>query len=420
MKNFILDTSVILENPLIISKLEGKIIIPFVVIVELENNKTREGITGKNARDAIRYLDNLRQQGSFRTGVKTEVGSLVVVKDSPEGTEGFLHDDIIIETAKGLTKVKKLNKILLTNDLAMRLKADAKGINSEGVFDKPDQSYVYSGDQTIDVDKELIDSFFTNHEIDIPEEHKDKLHPNEFVCMKSGQQGALGRVHLIDGEKIIKSQKSSQVCGIKSKNKEQDFALELLMDKDVHLVSMCGKAGCGKTFLALAAAFQQTIESKLYDRVIVMRPCVSVGNDIGYLPGSFEEKMAPWIQPIRDNLEVLLGGNKKSVDTLFENDSFQVEALTYIRGRSIQNSFIIVDEAQNLSLDEMKTILTRAGYGSKIILTGDVEQIDTHLDVRSNGLSKVVEAFKDYSIAGHITLKKGQRSPLATLSSDIL
>ena len=200
------------------------------------------------------------------------------------------------------------------------------------------------------------------------------------------------------------------------------FALELLMDPNISIITMIGKAGCGKTLLALASGLEQILEEeKRYKKLVVSRPVQPLGNDIGFLPGTLEEKMMPWLMPIRDNLEFLMGGNKQTMDMMFENGTIEVEALTYIRGRSISNAFIIIDEAQNLSTHELKTIITRVGEGTKIILTGDIEQIDSvYLDSTSNGLSYAIEKFKNHDITGHITLKKGERSKVATLAAKIL
>jgi PhoH-like ATPase len=210
--------------------------------------------------------------------------------------------------------------------------------------------------------------------------------------------------------------------GLRPRNKEQSFAIDLLMDPNIQVITMIGKAGCGKTLLAIAAGLEQTLENdKIYKKLVVSRPIQPLGNDIGFLPGTLEEKMSPWLMPIQDNLEFLFGSDKTTLEMLFENGTIEMEALTYIRGRSISNAFIIIDEAQNLSLHELKTIITRVGEGTKIILTGDVEQIDNvYLDATTNGLSYAIERFKDQELAGHVTLIKGERSKVATLAAKIL
>ena len=193
------------------------------------------------------------------------------------------------------------------------------------------------------------------------------------------------------------------------------------MDPTIPIVSLIGTAGGGKTMLALAAGLEQTLENKIYKKLVVSRPIQSVGKDLGFLPGTLEEKMRPWLMPVQDNLEFLMGGSKQTMEMMFENGTIEIEALSYIRGRSISNAFIVIDECQNLTTHEIKTIMTRVGEGTKIILTGDVEQIDNvYLDSTSNGLSYVIERFKDQELAGHMTLKKGERSKTATLAAKIL
>ena len=220
-------------------------------------------------------------------------------------------------------------------------------------------------------------------------------------------------------EKVIETKDA--VWGLKPRNKEQTFALDLLNDPSVPIVTLVGKAGCGKTLLAIAAGLDQVLEKNMFKKLIVSRPVQPLGKDIGYLPGTMEEKMRPWLMPIQDNIDFLLNGESKSMEMFFEDGTIQIEALTYIRGRSISNAFVIIDEAQNLTMHELKTIITRVGENTKIVLTGDVEQIDSvYLDATSNGLSYAVEKFKQHGLAGHVTLLKGERSKVATLASKIL
>ena len=217
------------------------------------------------------------------------------------------------------------------------------------------------------------------------------------------------------------------VWGIKPRNKEQQFAIDLLMDSNIQIVTLIGKAGSGKTLCAIAAALQQTVDDFVirgdpcYSRMIVSRPVQPLGKDLGFLPGSLEEKMKPWLTPIQDNLQFLMGNDKTTLDMYLERGRIEIEALTYIRGRSIANAFIIIDEAQNLTTHELKTIITRVGEGSKIILTGDIEQIDNaYVDETTNGLTHAVEKFKDFELAGHVTLHKGERSKVATWAAKYL
>ena len=213
----------------------------------------------------------------------------------------------------------------------------------------------------------------------------------------------------------------SGIWGLKPRNKEQEFALDLLLDTSIDILTLIGPAGCGKTLMAIAAGLDGVLEERKYKRLVVSRPIQPLGKDIGFLPGTMEEKMKPWLMPIQDNIDFLLNGKKDHMDYLFEDGTIQIEALTYIRGRTISNAFIIIDEAQNLTMHELKTIITRVGENTKIVLTGDVEQIDnTYLDATSNGLSYAVEKFKSYDLSGHVTLIKGERSRVATLASKIL
>jgi PhoH-like ATPase len=266
--------------------------------------------------------------------------------------------------------------------------------------------------------------FYAGEEVFIEEEEL-KLNPNEFVMLVSNQnekKTALGRFISYERPiKLLNSGKKRNLWGLKPRNKEQIFAIDLLEDKNINVVTLVGKAGCGKTLLAIAAGLSQVVEKEIYSRLVVSRPIQPMGRDIGFLPGTMEEKMAPWVAPIRDNLEFLMANDKTTLETYLDRGKIEVEALTYIRGRSIANAFIIIDEAQNLTAHELKTILTRVGENTKIILTGDIEQIDNvYLDETSNGLTHAVEKFKSFDISGHITLRKGERSKVATIAAKIL
>jgi len=242
-----------------------------------------------------------------------------------------------------------------------------------------------------------------------------------LVSNSNEKKSALARFVNHDSklEKVVEPKDVS--WGLKARNKEQTFAMSLLNDPDIPIVTLVGKAGCGKTLLAIAAGLDQVLEQQRYKKLIVSRPVQPLGKDIGYLPGTMEEKMGPWLMPIQDNIDFLLNGRSKSMEMFFEDGTIQIEALTYIRGRSISNAYVIIDEAQNLTTHELKTIITRVGENTKIILTGDVEQIDSvYLDATSNGLSYAVEKFKHHGLAGHVTLTKGERSKVATLASKIL
>ena len=274
------------------------------------------------------------------------------------------------------------------------------------------------------VDEQKIDSFYETGNLDLLEEQQTILHPNQFVMLISNsneKKTALAK-YKSSNLPLTTIHEQKKVWGLKSRNKEPGFALSLLMDPTIPLVSLVGKAGSGKTLLALAAGLEQTFgPNPIYNKIVVTKPVEPVGKDIGFLPGTLEEKMLPWLAPIQDNLQFLMGNDKVTLDMYMEEGRIEVEAMTYIRGRSISNSFIVIDEVQNMTQHEIKTVLTRVGEGTKIILTGDIEQIDNvYIDATNNGLSYVVEKLKVEDISGHITLTKGERSKVATIASNRL
>ncbi len=339
-------------------------------------------------------------------------------------------DNQIIATALTEKKNNPRKKVIVvTKDINMRVKCDALGVLSEDyqghdIVKDPDELFVGITDCL--VDDELIDQFYAGEEVYLPEELEKNLKPNEFVMLVStanNKKTALTQFVRQDSP-LKKIMQYDNIWGVKPRNKEQTFAFSLLMNPDIPIVSLIGKAGTGKTLLAIAAGLEQIMGGQDYERykkLIVSRPVQPLGKDIGFLPGTLEEKMLPWLAPIQDNLEFLMGNDKNALLDHMERGVVEIEALTYIRGRSISNAFIIIDEAQNLSGHELKTILTRVGEGTKIILTGDIEQIDNiYIDEKTNGLTYAVEKFKDFDLAGHITLQKGERSKVASLSAKIL
>jgi PhoH-like ATPase len=274
------------------------------------------------------------------------------------------------------------------------------------------------------IDEPILDRFYAGEEIFIDKEELI-LMPNQFVMLVSNQnEKKTGLAKFINYKKPLKRINGAHkkgIWGVKPRNKEQMFALELLKDKNVQVVTLVGSAGTGKTLLAIATGLQLVMETTDFKRLVISRPIQPMGRDIGFLPGTMEEKMAPWVAPIQDNLRFLMGNDRETLDMYMENGTIEVEALTYIRGRSISNAYIIIDEAQNLTAHELKTILTRVGENTKIILTGDVEQIDNaYIDEKSNGLTHAVEKFKSLEISGHVTLLKGERSKVATIAAKIL
>ena len=433
-KTYILDTNVFLTNANSVYEFKNNdIVVPLKVLDEIDKHKKIHDGVGLNARTIIRILDDLRAKGNLHKGVRMGRGKGILsvrgydLEDLPVGCDIESADNEILTTA--LTEMKKNPKrkvILVTRDINMRVKCDSLEIVTEDYAPNKvitDEKHLFTGFKKHLVDDQLIDQFYEGEHIFIDKE-EGKFFPNQFVMLvSSSNEKKTGLARFINHEskieKVLESKEA--VWGLKPRNKEQTFALNLLSDPEVPIVTLVGKAGCGKTLLAIAAGLDQVLEEQKYQKLIVSRPVQPLGKDIGYLPGTMEEKMRPWLMPIQDNIDHLLNGKKSSMDMFFENGTIQIEALTYIRGRSISNAFVIIDEAQNLTIHELKTIITRVGENTKIVLTGDIEQIDSvYLDATSNGLSYAVEKFKNHGLAGHVTLVKGERSKVATLASKIL
>ena len=433
-KTYILDTNVFLTNANSVYEFRNNdIIVPLKVLDEIDKHKKRQDGVGLNARMIIRILDELRSKGNLHKGVRIRKGSGILsvrgydTEDLPIGCDIKSADNEILTTA--LTEMKhnpKRKVILVTRDINMRVKCDSLEIKTEDYAPNKvvdDEKHLFTGLKKHLVDDQLIDQFYSGEEVYFEKDEGD-FFPNQFLMLVSNsneKKSALARFVNHDS-KLEKVVEPKDVCwGLKARNKEQTFAMSLLNDPDIPIVTLVGKAGCGKTLLAIAAGLDQVLEQQRYKKLIVSRPVQPLGKDIGYLPGTMEEKMGPWLMPIQDNIDFLLNGRSKSMEMFFEDGTIQIEALTYIRGRSISNAYVIIDEAQNLTTHELKTIITRVGENTKIILTGDVEQIDSvYLDATSNGLSYAVEKFKDHGLAGHVTLTKGERSKVATLASKIL
>ncbi len=436
-KTFILDTSVYLTDADSINAFKNNdIVIPLKVLEEIDKHKKRQDGVGLHARKTIRTLDELRSKGCLQKGVRLGKGKGIVSvrtfdpSELPPDLDPTIPDHVIIATALS-EKSKNPNRkvILVSRDINMRVICDAVGVSSEDymaptIVTEMDQ--IYDGFASVLVDDELIEQYYNDEEIVLEEERE--LHPNQYIMLVSNQnekKTALARY--TNSEMPLKkiAQFRKGIWGIKSRNKEQMFAMDMLLNPEIQVVSLIGKAGSGKTLCAIAAGLEQSMESgteePIYRRLIVSRPVQPLGKDIGYLPGTLEDKMAPWLAPVQDNLRFLMGDDNVTLEMYMEKGKIEIEALTYIRGRSISNSYIVIDEAQNLTTHEIKTIITRVGEGTKVILTGDIEQIDNvYLDEKSNGLVYAVEKFKYHSIAGHVTLKKGERSKVATIAAQIL
>ncbi len=434
-----LDTNVLLYDPRALEVFdEHEVVIPMTVLEEIDKFKRDMNEIGRNARESSRRLDALRETGSLREGVKLPSGGLIRVGFPGDGEEmpntwgSDTNDNRILQLVLGLHRRADRRVVLVTRDVNMRLKCDALGVPAEdyehGRLDLGEQ---YPGVVERLVDDDLVADLYARPSV--PSYEAQDLCPHEFAvlrAMSDETKTAMARV-LPDrsGFRLVGRHKDG-AWGVTARNKEQLFALELLLDPEVALVTLNGVAGTGKTLLAIACALKQAADQRLYRRVLVSRPIFPLGKDVGFLPGDLGEKLNPWMQPIFDNLDFLL--SSRPTDTrrrsqepeyqyLLDSKIVEVEALTYIRGRSIPQMFLIVDEAQNLTPHEVKTVLTRAGEGTKIVLTGDPQQIDNpYVDEVSNGLTYAVERFKDLPIAGHVTLRKGERSPLAEMAARVL
>ncbi|MCK9309004.1 MAG: PhoH family protein [Candidatus Cloacimonetes bacterium] len=440
-KIFVLDTNVLIHNPkALFSFAEHRVVIPIVVIEEIDQFKKGVDEKSRNARQTGRDLDKLRSSGSLQEGVRTEAGGIIQVTVNRDVTDAagklfFLdrNDNLIIGTALYFKdKYPNSQVTLVSKDVNVRIKADCVGLNAEN----------YESD-TI-----KFDEFYTGWEdLEIESAHFDEIEEKKYLSNIYGDFFPNQLVRVIDesNKERIKTLRyhaehnllyalthytGQEVFGITARNFEQEMALDLLLDDDIKLVSLSGKAGTGKTLLAMAAGLQKVVEDSIYTRLLISRPISPLGKDLGYLPGSKAEKINPWMQPIYDNMDILLSlhddksieniKNKKkaSITDFMDYGFLELEPLTYIRGRSLPNQFIIIDEAQNLSPHEMKTIITRAGENTKIVLTGDPYQIDIpYLDSQSNGLSVAVEKLKGEAMVGHMTLDKGERSALADLAA---
>jgi PhoH-like ATPase len=433
-KTLVLDTNVFLtEAQALYSFGDCDIAIPTIVLDEIDKHKHRQDTAGHNARSMNRILDSLRADGSLMMGVSLgeRKGKVFVAQFDPRympaGMEANDSDNKIIAIALRL-KLEGHEVTVISRDLNMRVKSDSFGIPCEDyspqkIIKSVDK--LFDGTATVNVPADVINRFYEDEDIFLTEQ-ENVLYPNQYIVLKAkgnSKKSAICRF-INYSTPLRKIYSYKDIWGLSANNTEQTYAMDLLFDKNIHVISLTGQAGTGKTLIAAACGLEQVLNNTKsqggYDKLIITRPVQPMGRDIGFLPGTLEEKMMPWIAPLRDNLEYLFG-DKTALDMQMEQGIIEIEAMTYIRGRSISNAFMIVDEAQNLTAHELKTIITRVGHGTKLVLTGDIQQIDnSYVDAVSNGLTYAVEKFKEYDISGHVTLYKGERSKLATLAAEIL
>lgn len=443
-KTILIDTNVFLTNWNVIFQ-QGKsdVVVPYKVLEELDKHKKRQDILGSNARNIIRFFDELRLQGNLVYGVdiREDCGKLFCkgvnnINILPAEYDHNNPDNQILAVALELFHHNK-NVLVLSQDINLRIKCAALGIPTDDYKEDNiivEKTELYKGWRDYEIDDDFINQFYAGEEMFIED---DSLFPNEFLVLKgTSQKSALCR--WIANDKPLRKVLSSvpNDWGFVANNKEQLFALDILFDPNIPIVSLAGFAGCGKTILSVLAGLSQVdltsqnaskkikqnkVGNKQYKKLVISRPIMPMGKDIGYLPGNLLEKMNPWIAPIRDNMSFLFGGDEYHIDEYIERKIIEIEAPTYIRGRSIQNAFMLIDEIQNLSRHELKTIMTRVGHNTKIVLTGDLSQIDNmNLDEYSSGLTHLIEKLKHSPLSGHVYLEQGERSDVATLCAEKL
>jgi len=438
VKNYILDTNVLLHDPNSLQNFaDNTVLIPIEVIEEIDRFKRESTELGQHARTVSRMLDGFRAGGRLSEGVKLPNGGRLKVlyeagangsSDIPPKFNGNTVDNRILALALKLQrKSPDAQTVLVSKDINLRIKADALHLHAEDY--ETDRVYIkdlYTGMVEVNLHADKLAELRANGELELNGGHK--YFPNEYCTIAdetNPKRTVLARVAPCGTKLISVIDTREGVWGIRPRNREQHFAFDALLDDRIKLVTLMGKAGTGKTLMAMAAGLKRTVMDREFRRLIVARPTISMGKELGFLPGSLEEKLAPWMQPIHDALEMLsdlnMGHDHRRSGDLMRSGSIVVEALSYIRGRSIANQFMIIDEAQNLTPLEVKTIVTRVGNGTKIVFTGDPYQIDNpYVDSSSNGFNYVVSRFRDQAIAAHIEMQKGERSKLAELAANIL
>jgi PhoH-like ATPase len=437
-KNFILDTTVLFYDAQALFKFaDNNVYIPITVIEDIDHFKKDVSETGRNARQTARYLDELRSKSSVTKGIPLDNGGTLFVRTGsaamfqrmPESMREKDRGNRILALALDVKQhAQGMPTIFVTKDLNLRIKADALGLDVQDYeSDKVDIEEMYSGYRELTVENAVIQTLRDRGSV----ASEERLFPNQYVKLESPGEGGLSAVARFDAEKKalvrLLSENVKETWRVVPHNREQFLAFDALLNDGIQLVTLVGKAGTGKTLLAIAASLYKTVDENVYNRILVSRPTLPMGKDIGFLPGTVEEKLAPWMYPIADNVELIMRsdgrnrGHIRGFKELVDMGILVIEPLTYIRGRSIHQQFVIIDEAQNLTPHEIKTIITRVGDGSKIVVTGDPYQIDNpYVDSSSNGLTYLVERFKEQAIAAHITMTKGERSKLSELAANLL
>ena len=437
-KIFILDTNVLLNDPRSIFKFaDNDVVIPIAVIEQIDHFKRKQSELARNARLVSHFLDDISKRGILSAGIplfpdQEQSGMLYVnigkqIEHLPQQLARSV-DNHVLALSLSLQNETRQQVIIVTKDSNLRVKANAFGVKAQDfAADRIDAASMFNGASRVEISPAQINAFYDQHYLELSEHN---LRPNEFAVLLDKQQKQVA-CGIFKKDKILMIEQLQEgVWGIFPRNTEQGFALEALMDDSIKLVTLSGGAGTGKTLLAIAAGLAKTTDACIYQKLLVARPVFPLGRDLGFLPGDLDEKLNPWMQPIFDNLEFLMGDKKTSARSrrhardyleLIEQGLLAVEPITYIRGRSIPKQYFIVDEAQNLSTHEIKTIITRVGEGTKIVLTGDPYQIDSpYLDAENNGLTRVIESFKHSDSSAHITLTQGERSELASLAAQLL
>lgn len=438
MKNYVLDTTILLYDAQAIYNFgKSNVIIPIPVIEAIDHFKRDISEIGRSARQASRILDTLRQIAPVTSGIQLDNGGKLYVRISsgsatqrlPDELRDRNRDNLILAIALDVKEHSNgVPTIFVSKDINLRIKADALGlIVQDYESDKIDIEELYSGFRVLDVTPSDIRQFKETGALQVETE----LYPNQYISLQvksDSQLVALGRYDAVQKRVLrLSNEGKDGMWRIAPRNTEQICAMDALLNDDIQLVTLVGKAGTGKTLLAVAASLFKTVDENIYSRILVSRPTLPMGKDIGFLPGTIEEKLTPWMYPIVDNVELIMRKDNRSsrhirgFKELVDMGILVIEPLTYIRGRSIHNQYLILDEAQNLTPHEIKTIITRVGDGTKIVVTGDPYQIDNpYIDSSSNGLTYVVERFKNQEIAAHVTFTKGERSKLSELAANLL